>query len=315
MNDFNLPVDACTDERFHAATEPLRLATLDLVEQTERIRNRWGWLPAEESPAMAELSQERFYAGGWGAHPVADAHSLSWTLVAVAENLIRSLCSLYESPTEAHVYAHVILGRAIVEGAARGAWLAAPDIDVRRRVARGQTERLYSLNEVLKIEMPGGDSSHERGRREKILEEATRQRFRRLSGKNRPTTSLEEHRPRSTQAVRWLFAHGGDDDGLGEVLYRWWSAMSHSTVSAVMSTFEPQGGRDSASPLVRAGMYVSTAHVHTTFMSVVFAYHQVTLMHATLFGWVDADRDRAALNLFRLLRERQPQSSAVEGRL
>ncbi|MDQ6949055.1 MAG: hypothetical protein M3256_23040 [Actinomycetota bacterium] len=282
-------------DEFQAQIEPFRVALLDLVGQTRSLRQSVSFLPAADSPAMVELAEEHLFIGAWSKEPVRDAHSTSWLFLSAADDLITALCRLFEPGTPT-VFAHVVLARAALESCARAAWLAEPGIGVKRRVARGLTERLYSLAEAGKL--PGAPDTLER--RRMILDEAERQGFAKKSGRGQPV-SLIEPRKGSKAIVKWLFDK--PDDDLGELVYRFWSAVTHSTIYGLVQSVDrnvpQQSGLDS---LVTVGMTVRTDQVQTVMAAVGLAYAEVGRLHRQLFGWCSDDWDRTVVNYLNGLR-------------
>ncbi len=284
-----------TDNQFRAQIEPFRVALLDLVVQTRDLRQSASFLPAADSPAMAELAEEHRFVGAWSREPVRDAHSTSWLFLGAADDLIIALCRLFERGTPT-VYAHVVLARAAMESCARAAWLAEPGIGAKRRVARGLTERLFSLAEAGKL--PGAPDTLER--RRLILDEADRQGFEKKSVRGQPV-SLVEPRKGSTAIVKWLFDK--PDDDLGELVYRFWSAVTHSTIYGLVQSFDrnvPQtSGLDS---LVTIGMAVRTDQVQSVMAAVGLGFVEVARLHRQLFGWHSDAWDRTVVNYLNGLR-------------
>ncbi|MDQ6946525.1 MAG: hypothetical protein M3256_09690 [Actinomycetota bacterium] len=285
-----------TDDQFRAQIEPIRVSLLDLVEQTRGLRETAAFLPAADSPAMDELAQEPAFAGAWAKEPVRDAHSTSWLFLNGAEDLITAMCRLFADPTPT-VYAHVVLARSALECCARAAWLAEPGIGVKRRVARGLNERLYSLAEQAKL--PGAPQDPERRRR--ILDEAKRQSFARLSSGSQSVVALEERRKGGTAIVKWLFENAQVD--LGEVVYRFWSSVAHGTIYGLVQSLDPHvpqaHGLDS---LTTVGMAVRTDQVQSVMAAAGIAYAEVGRVHRQLFGWRCDDWDRTMVNFLQSLR-------------
>jgi hypothetical protein len=244
---------------------------------------------------MAELADEHRFAGGWGKEPVRDSHSASWLFLGAADDMIRSLCRLFEGGATP-VYGHIPLARAAVEACARAAWLAEPGVGVKKRVARGVSERLYSLGEVAKL--PGAPDNSDRRRR--ILDEADKQGFARFSTRGQTIVSLEERRKGNTALVTWLF--GQPDQELGEIIYRFWSAVSHSTLYGLTQSLDRDVSQASRiDSLVTVGLATRSDQVVTVMAAVGIAYIDAARFHDQLFGWRTDDWAKTVVNFLALL--------------
>ena len=290
-----------TEDQFDAAVTPFRVALLDLVAQTRQLRSEVGYLPAADSRAMEEKTQESRFAGGWGVEPVTAAHSGGWLITGAAEDLIGSFCSLFQSgPTP--VFGHTVLLRAAIESCARAAWLADPNIGVKLRVARWMSERLYSAREA--DQLPGARLQSRP--RQVILEEARRQRFEKISDKRQAAVSLEERRKGNMAIVKWLFEQpsAGGDRELGEIVYRVSSAVAHSTLYGIFLQLEADASEPTRllNSLTRYGYFTKSDQVTAAFRAVGIAYIQVGAFHRELFGWRSDSWERTVLNFPRLSR-------------
>jgi hypothetical protein len=244
---------------------------------------------------MAEIAAQAKYAGAWGADPAVDAHALGWMQLSVAEDLVKSLSREFAEPGPSPVFGHIVLARAIIESCARAAWLADPSIGVRLRIARAESERLYSLAEVEKL--PGAAPNLEARRR--ILDTADELGFERKHGKNQSVVSLEEWRPGQTKIVRWLFAH---DEDVGELIYRWWSAVAHSTLFGVTMNMEVMADAVERNGLTSAAVVISSDQVRNVFRGVILGYLQVARFHDALFGWRSPELEDVMLRSARAVR-------------
>lgn len=276
--------------------EPFRVALLDLIDQTVERRQVASYLPSAESPAMGELAIESSFAGQWGKEPVRDAQSASWMILSAGEDIIRSMCRLFEFE-ELPVYGHLVLARASLESCARAAWLAEPGIGVKMRVARGMSERLYSMAEAAKLR--GAPTMTER--RRQILDEAATQGFRRISHRNQSVVALEKSRPGNTALVGWLF---GAHRELGDTMYRYWAAVSHSTLYGLAQSLDRDvaQSRKAVDSLVTVGLATRTDQVAAVIGAVTLAYIEVGQFHRDLFGWHGDDWNRTVVNCLALMK-------------
>ena len=230
---------------------------------------------------MLELDQEARFAGAWGAQPVTDCHAASWLVLVAGEDLIGSFIALARSPG-AHVYGPMVLARAALEACARAKWLAAPGIGVRRRVARGETERLYSAVEINKIRRAMNTDVDDEVRTQ-ILAEAERQGFTKKSRSGQSVVSFEEYRPTATECFRQLF---GISDGFGETMFRYWSAASHGPAYGLLGSLESLGHpMVSTGGLVPMGMKTSSDDIVFLVRALVLGYRTAVLAQRDLFGW------------------------------
>ena len=283
------------ERRFREAIAPTRSALLDLVDRTRAVREARGNLPAHDAPAMAEIAQESSLSGAWGDTPVLEAYGISRLMVNAAEDMILSLCRLYEVGVPP-IYGHTVLARAVVESCSRAAWLAQLGIGARLRVARSMSERLYSIDQAGKL--PGAPSDHGLDRRQEILDEADRQGFKKKSGRRQSVVSLDEWRPTNTEAIRRLF---DSDLEFGPLLYGYYSAVTHATLYGLtkpLDTDVPQ--RRGLTPgTVTAGMAATSLDANNVLRCAGLAYVQALWRHRELFGWSDPTWDSAILGLVR----------------
>lgn len=293
--------DSDVEAQFRAATEPALAALEDIVTRSREVRERASYLPEADSDAMLELDQEARFAGAWGAQPVTDCHAASWLVLVAGEDLIGSFIALARSPG-AHVYGPMVLARAALEACARAKWLAAPGIGVRRRVARGETERLYSAVEINKIRR-AMDTDVDDEVRTQILAEAERQGFTKKSRSGQSVVSLEEYRPTATECFRQLF---GISDGFGETMFRYWSAVSHGTAYGLLGSLESLGHpMVSTGGLVPMGMKTSSGDIVFLVRALVLGYRAAVLAQRDLFGWTSEAWERTMQNTILLVSSRR----------
>ena len=286
-----------SDEQFRAQIEPFRVALVDLVGQTRGLREAASYHPAADAPAMGELAEEHRFAGEWGQEPVRTAHSASWICFTATEDLITAFCRLFEHGPPP-VYAHLVLARAALESCARAAWLAEPGITLRRRIARGVNERLYSLAE--QVRLPGVPGTQALARRRSILDEAHRQGFDKVSGKGQSVVSVLEPRKANTALVKWLLEN--PDDDLGELAYRFWSSIAHSTLYGLAQSFgSPVTQTSSLDLMATVPVMVTAEQVQVAMTTVGLAYVEAGRRHEQLFGWRSDGWDRTVVNYRALL--------------
>ncbi len=188
-----------------------------------------GMPPAAASPAMSEIARQPQFGGDWGDEPVEHAHTIGvWKRVLAVDCALAMVRDLHDDP--APVFAHKVLGRAVLENAASSAWILEPGIGIRRRIARGRNERLYSARQVLRLQwLP----TEQLERSQRTIDTITRV-GRDLGFSITNKGWLEEDRPGFTALLRWMLG-----DNLGSTIANYYSAVAHGTqygiASAVMS--------------------------------------------------------------------------------
>lgn len=120
-------------------------------------------------------------------------------------------------------------------------------------------------------------------RRDRILEEAKRQKFRVISRKGH-VPAIEEERPSQTKLLRSLLAGGGDDD-LGALIYNYYSAVAHGSMYGLLQQFERTDQRNALSPLVTASLSVSSDDINSVLSAVLLGYARAVKEHFSLMGW------------------------------
>jgi hypothetical protein len=153
-------------ESFEAHVAPVRDSIVNLLDVTDRLAERWGGLPAANSMAMAEFAEESKYVGGgaWGDEPVRGAHFQAGLLLFAAADCARGVCRLLNG-TPTPIYSHLVLVRPTVEHAARAWRILEPGIGVKRRIARGVNERIFSLQQQDSLPLAAGEQRRARERR------------------------------------------------------------------------------------------------------------------------------------------------------
>lgn len=267
---------------FFAHTGPLRTTLVDLVHQAVVMREDHEFLPNVESDAMTELSAEPTFAGAWGNQPVRQAHNCGAMLILAAEDFIEAACRLLASEP-VPVFGHIVLARSALEACGRGQWLYQPQIGVRSRIARGMTERLYSLAEQQRLPGDVVDRACIAERRRPILEEATKQSFVTVT-KRRTPTALGEPRPSATETVKHALGDSADPD-LGRVLFGYFSAVSHGTVYGLLQGITIVQGDERLWPDSIGQLKTDSVGVNSVFAAMILAYAEAVERKRRHFGW------------------------------
>lgn len=290
-------LDEASNAAFHAAVEPLRSALLDFTAKTAELRERAGSTPFTNSQGMSELAGQARYAGNdaWGEAPIEEAITSSCLLLAVAEDLIRSLGRLYDGGLPP-VFGHLVLTRAVLEASARAAWLADPTIGGKIRVARVISERLFSINEAGRL--PGAPSTD--ARRDAVIDEARRLGFVVVEPKRRGTAySLEAARPGNTQAVRRLFSRNQD---FGEMIYGYYCAVAHSTIYGLAKNLiaDVDQRRGVRQGFVTVGFGSNSGDALNTLSVAGLGYMEGAFRLVELCGWATDDWRKTTKNFIRM---------------
>ena len=208
-------------DAFYATIGPTRDALVRLLAITDPPGLS---LPAAESEAMRELSQEVSCVEEWSDEPVRNSHvtgSLKRIMaVDCANAMVRDL---QKDPRP--LYAHNVLSRAILENAASAARIFEPGISVETRVARGFNEAIFSHQQTLLMTwLPEATQDSRKKLIEVIRDSAKRLELPICHG------WISEERLGFTSLVRWLLG-----DELGTDVVRRLSAVTHGTRYGLMT--------------------------------------------------------------------------------
>lgn len=297
-----MPATAASSIRaFFANTAPSRQALTDLIHAAITMRQRRSFLPEASSVAMAELNAEAGFRGSWGNEPVRQVHNAGEMLIAAAEESIECGCRLL-SQEPLPVFGHIVLARAALEACGRAQWLYEPEIDVRRRVARGMTERLYSLEAQARLADEVGDHTRIETRRRSILNEAARQGF---TIKGKKLTAIGEPRLGATETVEHALGDGSDP-ALGRVLFGYFSAVSHGTVYGLVQSMDVVRSEEPLRPDTIGHLKTDSGAVNSVVAAMVLAYIEVVERERKLFGWQDDQWATAVIRALTAVRRALP---------
>src|SRR6266536_1973064 len=105
------------------AVRPVREAMEALASAGQELRERYS-LPAVPSRGMEELEAEQRYAGIWGDRPIWTAYTVAGFSLFAAEDGMRAIGRLFAEPHDpVIVFAHMVIGRGVLEACARAHWL------------------------------------------------------------------------------------------------------------------------------------------------------------------------------------------------
>lgn len=214
---------------FYELIGPARDSLTAMVVASRQRREEAGLLPAADSPAMGELARESELAGEWGDDPLKQAHVLGSLLITHAEDCAAAMCrDLVSDPVP--TWASGVLARSAIESASRAYRVFEVGIGDRARVARAMTERIYSINEQLKM-LEGSEEAQRTSLEERVrrISSAGEAHAFELVGK---PVALDEVRPKGTQVVSDCAGALGDA-GLGASIFKYYSAVTHATAYAL----------------------------------------------------------------------------------
>lgn len=287
---------------FERHVGPVRQSLADLLDASAEPVRRWGYLPAAESQAMAQLAVEKDYVGQspWGEEPVEQAFNAAHLLMVGGEDSARMACRILGGePTP--MFAHMVLARSVLEHVGRAWWLLEPGISVRLRIARGVNERLNSLSQQESVLIGDGSRTEARERRRRIFDEADRLGFRSITTRRQPRW-LEERRPNSTALIRRLLS-GGEDPQLGGLLYGYFSAVVHGTMFGFSQSIEVEAPGAPKIPGVTWGaVYTSSRNVCIVLGAMILALENAYRVRGTTLGWRSGELNGAMREALRATR-------------
>jgi hypothetical protein len=141
-----------------ASLESLGKVVADLARASREIDARADWRPAPGSPAEQELRSQTTLADDWSASPVEAVYSIARLIRHGAEDHLLAVERQLAAPVLLRTAVETLV-RTAVDASARAWWLLDPDIDMRTRVARGMTERLFALHQDRKVHAKAGHST------------------------------------------------------------------------------------------------------------------------------------------------------------
>jgi hypothetical protein len=289
------PNESNVHEAFERHIAPTREALSALLDAADRLIDKWGYLPAADSPAMAELAAEAQFTGGtaWGKDPIQAAHNLGHLLLFAVGDCARALVRVL-SEEHSPVYAHVVLARASLEHASRAWWLFEPAIGLRLRVARGMNERIFGLSQQTRLPLTEQDRTRASNRVNELLTEAARLGFDTVRGPSN-RRYLEEIRPGQTKMIDKIFSSPDGNDSLGALVYGAFSAVAHGTTFGLTPSVQADGPRAPRTPgLTWGAVYTSSGDVVSVLTAVTLATEAAHRRRNELFGWASQSWEETA---------------------
>jgi hypothetical protein len=256
---------AVSSERSAPRHDSARIASVlgGIAEAIGRtVQANGGFDPKPRSEADAELrSQDALFPSG---SPVLDAYSGAQMMLSSVLDQLSAVGALLTAPG-AYPFAVATLTRSALENSCRAHWLLADGIDVRTRVGRSLAERLVSLQEQLKLDLPGEMKARLRRQLDDAVESARDSGY--VPSTTQPVRLEGFSRIAATDVIR-KFA--GPE---GELAYRYLSAIAHGTLYGLVSEFSraPSPGREE--PII---LRVAVA---------LYSFSQVTDRRFQLYGW------------------------------
>jgi hypothetical protein len=291
-----------------AAIEPVRAGLLGLIEGVDARRISRGGEPESLSPAEMDMREQPTFAVGDGT-PVLNARGLGGLQLYAAEEHFKATCRLL-AMREPVVFSDRVLVRAGLEAAARSLWLLDWRIDVRTRVARGFTERLYGL-----FEEQGLAGNEKRAdyiqKRDAMLADAAAVGLRCSGSQRRGAHFVEAQRPSATAALRSLLDVAGNSDalGLGGTAQKYLSMFVHSTIPGLLSAGDRATVRPGVNGAAEIAMMSSSSTVNGLLALSATGYMVAASSFLQYMGWSDDAWTKEAQNMGRLLRHVFPSAA------
>lgn len=244
--------------------------------------------------------------------PILDAHSIALMRLASATEHFTAIARLMEEPPVA-AYGPASLARTALENSAR-AWRALdPALDVKMRVARGRTDFIVNLKEVLRaldaIESLGTDK--ERAENQAIRDKTTGI----LAAIVTDTEAIGLHVLRTKKGIpigveeapigptAAIAEQLGD---MGRLAYNDLSAVAHGTLFGMASRLEEVGRIPSMEGVMLATPSLSMPSLRNSIAVTLLSYREATDRRMKLYGWDMTDwnawKKESALALRALLR-------------
>jgi hypothetical protein len=276
------------DEAFEAHITPSREGLARLIRATEELVEPWGGQAAVDSRAVAEIAEEAKYQGQspWDSTPATGAHGLAQLLITGALDHARALVVLL-GQQRAPVYAHIVVARAVLEHAAKAWWLFDPEIDARKRIARGVNERLLSFSLTANLPLPDVEREKARDRLAALVAEAERLGFQKVQSRRGRPPAVVEDRPTQTELVRRLL-RDGDDVSLGGLVYAYFSAVAHGTLFGLgqsLTTNAP--GIPQVPGVTMAAVYTGSQDLVTVLTAAIIGLGRACERRNEFFAWPD----------------------------
>jgi hypothetical protein len=271
-----------------------------LADAGQQMRERHK-IPAVPSAGLEELEVEQRYAGIWGQRPIWTAYTTASFSLFAAEDGMRAIGRLFAEPHEpVTVFAHMVIGRGVLEACARARWLleSSPGIDARVRVARVLAHRAVDLRERVHLEsvIDAQHAAQTQFQLDELLRRAEARGMTRTT--RRGNVVVDPAMPGYRQLVLDLFARSTVADGqLPHVIYSYFSSIAHAQTFGLMQSAargeavpDPIGG-DVSVPVV-----TSSANVNSCIAFVTLGYLEAVEEQCRLMGWDDAEWKSAQLD-------------------
>ena len=253
------------------------------------IKANGGWDPRPGSRAAKEIAEQGPFVAR-SKTPVLDAHSIALMRLASATEHFTALARLIEEP--AFAYGPASLARTALENSARAWWAFDPALDVRMRIARGRTDFIVSLKEVIRV-LDGIDqiaTDEERATNQEvrdktmgilsaIVADAEAIGLHVLRTKKEVPIGVEEE-PIGPTAV--ISAQLGD---MGRIAYNDLSAVAHGTLFGMVSRLEEVGRIPTMEGVLLATPSLNMPSLRNLIAVALYSYRQATDRRMQLYGW------------------------------
>jgi hypothetical protein len=253
------------------------------------INANGGWDPRPGSQAASEIAEQGPFVAR-SKTPVLDAHSIALMRLASATEHFTALARLIEEP--AFAYGPASLARTALENSARAWWALDPALNVGMRIARGRTDVIVNLKEIIRVL----DAIHEiatdeeRANNQDVRDKTTDTLseivadteaigLKVLRTKKGVPISVEES-PLGSTAV--IAAQLGP---IGRIAYNDLSAVAHGTLFGMASRLEEAGRLSTMDGVQLAKPIVTMPSLRNLIAVTLRSYRQAMDRRMQLYGW------------------------------
>ncbi len=246
-------------------------------------------VPATDSQAMRELAAENDYRSqsSWQ-NPITDTHMFGGATLRAASDYVRTFATAFTAERPP-LYGHLTLARSALESSVVSAWLNEPDIAYVERIKRGLCERLYSANEVKKLEL-SPDAARELTQ---IEADATSFGWNPHFNRGKPEVD-ETKRPSVGSGITRLLVED-TQARIGSLLWSRLSAVTHVTWFGLLWAFTlPEGAPSGSGGFATVPVGTDSTKVATQAWCALRALRAAANRRFTLMGWSDQEWQDAA---------------------
>jgi hypothetical protein len=289
--------------------KPMCTALAELTDAAQGLAPPSG-LPAADSKAMLERSEEHTYLNPHWDEPVRGAHAVGGVLAFAATDHMRSFGQLFATEP-VPVYSHLVLARAALDAAGMAYWVADTGTGTKTRIMRYGVTRLMNAAQYDRSPVPDAKDLAKRIRDSVDLGSADNGWT--ISRKTGRVGTEDPPKPR--KLIRAVLADdkvfGSGEAGIGDVLWWYLSGATHSASYALMQSVQihEQATRANGGDEPMGAIYTSAGSVILIGLTVARAYETAISEWARLMGWRSDRWDEARKRLSTLSRSVGPANS------